>query len=80
MKTNEEYIKILDESIKIVEDRYPNYKMISDRAKFASMFSKCLPNELTYEDISILCFFFHRKPDPSAPIVQKVEAQPEQTQ
>lgn len=67
MKTTEEYLDLLIQTEKAIEDNYPNYKMISDKGKFASLFSKCLPDQLTYEDICILCFYEHARPQVSVP-------------
>lgn len=61
MKTKEEYKAMLEITIKQVETAHPNWRLIQDKDNFASMFSGCMPRDLTYEDIAILCFMFHHQ-------------------
>lgn len=78
MKTVEEYINILNEVNINVENNFPNWKMISDKGKFASLFSKCLPDSLTYEDICVLCFYLHNRPEIKTESVKKEDRIPVQ--
>ncbi len=61
MLTHEEYKTILTSTIKNVEERFPNWNLLDSKEKFASVFARCMPNNLTYEDISIVCFMFHER-------------------
>ena len=63
MKTYKEYILILNDTLDVLDKQFPNWKLISDRTNFARLFAKCLPNDLTYEDIVILSFYFHKLPE-----------------
>lgn len=59
MKTPEEYQEMLKYTIDRVEKYFPNWKLVQTKEGFASMFARCMPTELTYEDIAVLCFLFH---------------------
>ena len=59
MKTQEEYRAILDYTVKRVDEYFPNWRIIQSKENFASMFARCMPPNMTYEDIAIVCFLFH---------------------
>ena len=60
MKTIKEYETILETTINYIEQYFPNWRMIQTKESFGSMFARCLPRPLSYEDVAILCFMFHR--------------------
>jgi len=61
MKTTEEYQTILKFTTERIEQYFPNWRMVQTKEGFASMFARCMPPDLTYEDIAIVCFLFHRR-------------------
>ena len=58
MKTQEEYMKIFIETSYQIEKRFPNWNMLNNTQAIYSLFAKCLPDGLSYEDVVSVCALF----------------------